>query len=280
MIAPLPEPLVTTEVDLKDFKYVPLYMGELRRSKAWSMARRQPEVGFYMINLWGESWFEVPAGSLPDDDDLLADLAVCPPNRWPEVREKVLHGWVKCSDGRLYHPFVCEKAQSAWEAKQKQRLRTQAAREAKAAKRKENTKTRRTTPGTGKPAERVAPAEQLSLTPPSSDALQEAFDAYNALARKIGLPKAQNFSDDRKRKLRQRLKDCGGLQGWTAALEMLEASRHCRGDNDRGWLADLDFLLQSKSFTRLMEGFYTGRGGKGGRRQEQQDLMATFEGEG
>lgn len=127
----LPEPLVPADLDLSDFKYMPLYLHELRRSKAWSIAKRQPEVGFYMVNLWGESWFEVPAGSLPDDDELLADLAMCQADRWPEVRVKVLHGWVKCSDGRWYHPFICEKAVSVLEAKSKRRNQTAAAREAR-----------------------------------------------------------------------------------------------------------------------------------------------------
>ena len=30
----------------------------------------------------------------------------------------------------------------------------------------------------------------------------------------------------------------------------------CRGDNDRNWRADLDFVCQAKSFQRLREGFY------------------------
>ena len=29
-----------------------------------------------------------------------------------------------------------------------------------------------------------------------------------------------------------------------------------RGDNDRGWRADIDFVLQAASFTKLMEGSY------------------------
>jgi hypothetical protein len=38
---------------------------------------------------------------------------------------------VKCSDGRLYHPVVAEKAKEAWSAKLAQRARTDAARKAR-----------------------------------------------------------------------------------------------------------------------------------------------------
>lgn len=127
----LPDPLVPLDCDLRNFEYMPLELERLRKSKAWLLAKRQPELGFYMVNLWGASWHNVPAASLEDDDDLLADLAMCPFDVWPKVRDKVLHGWVKCSDGRLYHPVVAEKAITAFASKHKQTQRTKAASEAR-----------------------------------------------------------------------------------------------------------------------------------------------------
>lgn len=91
--------------------------------------------------------------------------------------------------------------------------------------------------------------------------VQSAFEAYNAVAGRCGLPAAQKLTDARRRKLVRRLHDCGGLDGWHVALDKLEASKGLRGDNDRGWRADLDFLCQDQSFTRLMEGFYDGWSG-------------------
>ena len=85
---------------------------------------------------------------------------------------------------------------------------------------------------------------------------QSAFDAYNALAARIDLPKAQVFTDARKSRIRQRLHECGGLSGWVDVLDRLEASSFLRGGSANGWKADLDFLLQAKSFTKLMEGSY------------------------
>jgi hypothetical protein len=43
---------------------------------------------------------------------------------WRKVKAGALRGFVKCSDGRLYHPLVAQKALTAWEGKLKQRHRT------------------------------------------------------------------------------------------------------------------------------------------------------------
>ncbi len=105
------------------------------------------------------------------------------------------------------------------------------------------------------------------------DPAKEAFDLYNDLAKKIDLPVAMNFSNTRKGKIRQRLKDSGGMDGWVIALEKLEASSFCRGSNG-GWVADLDFILQEKSFNKLMEGSYDDRKSCG---VSKSDLMEAFE---
>lgn len=127
----LPAPLVPPEVDLRDFGFMPLDVARLRRSKAWLIAKRNPEIGFYMMNLWASSWHETPAASMEDDDDVMADAAMCAPRRWAKIKADVLHGWVKCSDGRLYHKVVAEKAIEAWDAKQKQRARSKAGNDAR-----------------------------------------------------------------------------------------------------------------------------------------------------
>jgi hypothetical protein len=66
--------------------------------------------------LWWRAFQSVPAGSLPFDDFELAkaagygrDLA-----KWFGVKHAALHNFVRCSDGRLYHPVVCEIALAAW----------------------------------------------------------------------------------------------------------------------------------------------------------------------
>ena len=94
---------------------------------------------------------------------------------------------------------------------------------------------------------------------PQPDELQIALAEYNQTAKQVGWPVAAKFDEDRRRKLRQRLNDAGGLAGWRQALIKASASNHCRGQNSRGWVLSLDFLLQASSFTKLMEGNYDNR---------------------
>lgn len=110
----LPAPLVAAEVDLTDFPFMPLYIEQLRKSKSWLVCKRRPELAFYMLNLWLRAWHERPAASIEDDDDVLADAAGCAPDKWPSVRADALRGWVRCTDGRLYHPVVAIHANQKW----------------------------------------------------------------------------------------------------------------------------------------------------------------------
>ena len=98
--------------------------------------------------------------------------------------------------------------------------------------------------------------EPVSLSAPAAPSPERvAFAEWNALAERLGLPKATKLTPHRQKHLRTRLKE-DGLEGWRAALAAVERSNHCRGVNDRSWRADIDFLLQPSSFQRLVEGFY------------------------
>ena len=117
------------------------------------------------------------------------------------------------------------------------------------------------------------------ITPPISppDACDGLFDqasafhAYNQLAERCGLPMAQTFSKPRIAALSERLKECGGLDGWRNALAKVEASDFLCG-RKTDWRCDLDFLLQKKSFTRLMEGFYDNVSKPNPKRDQEQQL--------
>ena len=87
---------------------------------------------------WCVAWHQVPAGSIPDDNVVLArllgfgrDVAA-----WVAVRAAGgLRGWTQASDGRLYHPVVVEKVLAALDTRAEQRAKTKAARLAALAKR-------------------------------------------------------------------------------------------------------------------------------------------------
>jgi hypothetical protein len=128
MTMDLPEPLTPADCDVRDFAFMPLDVQRLRDSDL--AALETPECCWSAVLLWCASWHQVPAASLPDDDRVLAQLAGFGRvvKEWQRVREGALRGWIKCTDGRLYHPVVSEKASVAWESKFQQRWKSECAR--------------------------------------------------------------------------------------------------------------------------------------------------------
>ena len=120
-----PEPMTPPDCDLRDFAYMPLEVLRLRDSGVASLP--SPEAFRACVLAWCVSWHQVPAASLPDDDNALSVLLGYgrATAAWSKVRNAGgLHGWIKCSDGRLYHPVVAEKAREAWQRKQAQKERS------------------------------------------------------------------------------------------------------------------------------------------------------------
>lgn len=110
----LPPPLVPAEVDLRDYARMPLDFERLFSSDTWVLGN--PEEKVAALHLWCRSWHQVPAGSLPNDERILAHLSAAGA-RWRKLRPHAMRGWVECSDGRLYHPVVAELALEAWDRK-------------------------------------------------------------------------------------------------------------------------------------------------------------------
>lgn len=123
-----PAPLTPADCDLRSYEWMPLDVNRLLTSETWVLGTAEECKA--SVTLWCEAWRQVPAASLPDDDRMLAHLSRLGP-AWKRVREAVMRSWVKCSDGRLYHPVVAEKARWAWEQKLAQIERTKAATEAR-----------------------------------------------------------------------------------------------------------------------------------------------------
>lgn len=113
----LPAPLTPPECDLQDFAFMPLHVARLRDSDLAATAH--PEACWYAVLLWAAAWHQVPAASLPDDELVLTRL--CGLGRdvktFRRHRRDAMRGFVKCSDGRLYHEVVAEVALGSWAEK-------------------------------------------------------------------------------------------------------------------------------------------------------------------
>lgn len=129
------DPLVQSDVDLRDFAFMPVDIQRLFNSEFH--ARASDAEWRAGVTLWLKSFHQVPAASLPNDDIALARLAEFGRDvkGWLKVKKMALYGWVECTDARLYHPVVAEKVNEAWQRKQSFRDRTEKARIARQSQR-------------------------------------------------------------------------------------------------------------------------------------------------
>jgi len=124
--------------------------------------------------------------------------------------------------------------------------------------------------------------EERDLTvssPPQGDGpalpVRIAFEEFCETARDCGLPVPKKLTASRQTSLRVRLRE-HGLDGWRLALANIRGSPFLLGDNDRGWKADFDFVLQAKSFNKLIEGGYNGTNRRNHEQDVEQAIAAGF----
>jgi len=99
-----PDPFVQADTDVSNLAGFMLNVEHLLASEL--VATGSPEECWAALMLWCRAWKQVPAGSLPNDDKVLASFSGTG-RRWAKVRQVALHGFELCSDGRLYHRFLC-----------------------------------------------------------------------------------------------------------------------------------------------------------------------------
>jgi hypothetical protein len=123
-----PHPLTPTGCDLRDHAFMPLDVARLCNS---GLARDETLAACgAAVLLRCVSWHQLPAASLPDDDEWLAKRVGYwhrgkIDRDWPAIRDSALRDWIKCSDGRLYHRALAAKAREAWAAKPRQCFNTE-----------------------------------------------------------------------------------------------------------------------------------------------------------
>lgn len=115
------QPLVPPEVDLRDF---PSMLVDIERLFSSEFHARSDDGAWRAgLTLFLKSYHQVPAASLPDDDVALARLAELgrDTKTWRKIKAAAMRGWIRCTDGRMYHRVVAEKALEGWISKLSQR---------------------------------------------------------------------------------------------------------------------------------------------------------------
>lgn len=210
-----------------------------------------------------------PECALPSDDKRLAQMLGITAKKWAALKPSIMAFWTLTETGweqkRLTKErrWVEEKsrknkdaAESRWNAKP---LKTNEPHNANAyanghANGHANGYAPPPPPGSNEPI--ASSNEDVSAEPTAKPlSKREVMEAWQERMVPLGFPRIAKMTGQRERMLNARLKD-STLDEWLRVFDALERSNFCRGENDRGWKADFDFLLQPKSFTGLLEGKY------------------------
>ena len=92
---------------------------------------------------------------------------------------------------------------------------------------------------------------------PTSLSVPDVWNSYQ------NLPPILTMTQARKDKLATRMREPSFADNWQAIIGKVAGSAFCTGDNDRGWKADIDWLLKNDgNYTKVLEGKYDRSNGK------------------
>ena len=87
-----------------------------------------------------------------------------------------------------------------------------------------------------------------AATPPAPQAprirAQDLLELWNATT-KPPIPRCRELTDERRRKIRSRLTQRPSIAEWREAFEAIQAGAFYRGENDRQWTADFDWVIKN-----------------------------------
>ncbi len=110
----LPVPLTPPDCNLRGMPFMPLQVVTLLDSDLFALSTGDEFKA--AVALWCKSWNQIPGGSLPNDERILA--AFSQTKNWKKVKEMAMRGWILCDDNRFYHPVVAENVLKAWESRE------------------------------------------------------------------------------------------------------------------------------------------------------------------
>jgi hypothetical protein len=105
-MANTPEPPISSDANVRSIADMPLAVETIF---AFAKEVSLQVLGAAMLlRCW--AWHQVPTGSLLDNDEALAAMVGLRRDVWQRLRALALDGFARCSDGRLYHHGIVERA--------------------------------------------------------------------------------------------------------------------------------------------------------------------------
>lgn len=98
-----------------------LDMEQIRQSDTWALA--SPAARPWLLMLWTTAWDQVPCGSMPADDELIAARIGLDTKAFSKLKTVLMRGWWLAADGRLYHDTIVARVHAMLVKKEKDRTR-------------------------------------------------------------------------------------------------------------------------------------------------------------
>lgn len=245
----------------KSDTWMPFYVGDYLAATGRLTTEQHGAYLLILLDYWKN-------GPPPNDDVVLAQIARLSTGSWRKAKAALL-GFFDVQDGLLIQKRVerernraskvTEERSKAGKVGAAKRWQSDDKRIANAIDLPKANGQQNDTPSqshTSSDEEVIASSnEEVSVGTDPPVTKSEILEAWRTRMVPLGFPAIAKWTAQRERLLNARLKD-NSLEEWMRAFAALERSAFCRGENDRGWRADFDFLLQPKSFTKLLEGAY------------------------
>lgn len=90
----------------------------------------------------------------------------------------------------------------------------------------------------------------------------QIMDTYHEIC--VSYPRLRTIDGDRRKQVSARWKKYRELAAFRELFEKAEASDFLKGQNDRGWSADFDWLIKPTNMSKVLEGKYDNDKTKGG----------------
>jgi uncharacterized protein YdaU (DUF1376 family) len=229
------------------------------------------------IDLLSHAWLSRPPCSLPDDDEVLAKLCGLGRARWKKIGALVRAQFVAGSDGLLRNrkqeavyrellDFRARRSDSGRKGAEARwhrnggALRSDSDGNAEGYADGMRTRCEDDANSMAKawPASASASAKEEGKNGAETALLtpSQLIELWNGAAGATGLPRVQKLTATRRRHAQQRLGEHHQRAYWESVIRRIAASAFCRGENTRGWKADVDFILKPDTHVRVLEGKY------------------------
>lgn len=263
-------PWFRVDVDLVDHPKV------LALAEAWGVS--EAEAGWAIIRLWAWTMRYAARGRLaPGARPALERACNVHPTRGDVLSGLVAAGWVddlgpdgwEIHDWGLHNGAAVVKAEKDAERKRTARARRSDGRGQSADGRADGAGNGTERDGTEREKKRESVAadvpfvesEAFALLTTKPDAVETLRGIWNE-HRAEPQPEWREMGAKRRKAAQARVRE-RSLDEWEAVVKRIAASAFCRGENERGWRADPDFLLRPDTAAKVLEGKYDDRRAQG-----------------